>query len=104
MRDLARVDNALDRVLARAAPRTRMAQLTTVWARTLGPAIAEEAEPVSERRGQVRVSCRSSVWANELDLMAPELCERLNRELPEPWLQELHFSAMPVRGDPWERL
>ena len=42
------------------------------------PAIAAEAEPVSEHDGVVTVACRSAVWAQELDLLAPDLVARLN--------------------------
>ena len=48
-----------------------------------GAAIAAEAAPVSERAGTVTFACRSAVWASELDLLAPDLLERLNAALGE---------------------
>lgn len=88
------IGGALGRVLDRSAPRTRLAELVMVWGPTVGEAIATRAEPVSEREGTVRVACESSVWAQELDLMAPDLCRRLNEALSEPWLAALRFTAV----------
>jgi len=47
----------------------------------VGPAIAAEATPTAERGGVLTVSCSASVWAAELEMMAPELVARLNAEL-----------------------
>ena len=55
--------------------------------------MSEEAEPVSERDGTVTATCRSSVWAEELKMMAPELRERLNAALGEGLVAELRFTA-----------
>jgi hypothetical protein len=38
---------------------------------------------VSERDGVVTVACASAVWAAELELLGPELLERLNGRLGE---------------------
>jgi predicted nucleic acid-binding Zn ribbon protein len=43
--------------------------------------VAAEAEPVREREGVVTIACRSATWAQELDLLAPELLSRLNGAL-----------------------
>jgi predicted nucleic acid-binding Zn ribbon protein len=63
------------------APVTPLARVQRVWAEAVGEAIAREAEPVSERAGVVTIGCRSAVWAQELDLLAPDLIERLNEAL-----------------------
>ena len=39
---------------------------------------------MSERAGVLTVACRSSVWAQELTLLAPELVSRLNAALDGP--------------------
>jgi predicted nucleic acid-binding Zn ribbon protein len=51
------------------------------WREAVGTAVAQEAEPVSERQGVVTVHCRSAVWAEELSMLAESLVERLNRDL-----------------------
>ena len=60
------------------APRTLLAEVQRAWPGAAGDAIAREAAPVAERGGVVTVACSGSVWAQELDLMAPLLIERLN--------------------------
>jgi predicted nucleic acid-binding Zn ribbon protein len=74
------------------APATTLAGVQARWPEAAGPAIAEEAEPVSERDGVVTVKCRSAVWAQELDLLGPDLVARLNERLGGP------PEGGPVRG------
>ena len=72
---------ALRETVAGAAPRTLLARVQACWEEAVGEAVAAEAAPLSERAGTVMVACRSAVWANELQLLAPELVERLNGAL-----------------------
>ena len=72
---------ALDRALGEAQPATLLAAAQVAWADVAGPALAAEAEPVSEREGTLTLRCSSAAWAQELELMAPELLERLNARL-----------------------
>jgi predicted nucleic acid-binding Zn ribbon protein len=77
------------------APATTLARVQGVWGDVVGETLAEECRPLSERAGVVTVGCRSSVWAQELSMMAPELTERLNAALGSTAIAELRFS---VRG------
>jgi predicted nucleic acid-binding Zn ribbon protein len=79
------------------APMTPLARVQRVWEDAVGAAIAREAEPVSERGGVVTVGCRSSVWAQELDLMSEALVERLNDALGRPAVTRLRCVATPPR-------
>jgi predicted nucleic acid-binding Zn ribbon protein len=76
-----RLGAALDELSRGLAPATTLAGVQASWPEAVGPAIAAEAEPVSEREGVVTVACRSAVWAQELDLLGPELVARLNERL-----------------------
>jgi predicted nucleic acid-binding Zn ribbon protein len=71
----------LERAAQAAAPATTLAAVQRQWPATAGARVAAEAEPIREREGEVVVACRSSVWANELDLLAPDLADRLNDAL-----------------------
>lgn len=71
------------------APATLLAQVQRAWPAVAGEAIAREASPVRERGGVVTIACSASVWAQELDLMAPLLLERLNAELANGEVQRL---------------
>ena len=83
MRRLAprRLDGALARVTSGLAPATTLARVQGAWKSAAGPLVAEEAEPVSERDGVVTVACRSAVWAQELELLTPDLLARLAAEI-----------------------
>ena len=44
------------------------------------------------------MTCSSAVWAQELDLMGPELVERLNDALGVPAVRSLRCQTVPARG------
>jgi hypothetical protein len=72
------LQGALDRVSREAAPPGVLAGAQACWVEVAGPVLADEAEPVSEREGIVTVAFRSAVWAQELELLAGDLRDRLN--------------------------
>jgi predicted nucleic acid-binding Zn ribbon protein len=72
---------ALAAVAGEAAPATLLAGVQSAWRGVAGEVVAAEAEPASERDGIVTIACRSGVWAQELDLLADDLLERLNAAL-----------------------
>jgi predicted nucleic acid-binding Zn ribbon protein len=84
---------ALRSALAQAAPKTPLAALQSTWAEVVGARIAAVASPVSERGGEVTVSCSDSVWAQELDLMQSQLLERLRARLGEQAPASLRFRV-----------
>jgi predicted nucleic acid-binding Zn ribbon protein len=77
---------SLTRVIA---PATILAGVQEVWERAAGPAIAAAARPTAERGGVLTVTCSAAVWAQELDMMAPELVLRLNAALGTEAIREL---------------
>jgi predicted nucleic acid-binding Zn ribbon protein len=76
-----RLADGLRELTAELAPASTLARVQESWERVLGPAIAGAARPASEREGVLTVVCESSVWAQELELMGPELIGRLNDAL-----------------------
>ena len=95
---------ALRSARVRAEPLTLLAAAQSAWPAAAGARVAAEAEPVAERDGVLTVACRSATWAQELDLLQPELLERLNRELSEagrgggePPVRALRFTADRAR-------
>ena len=75
---------ALQQLTRGASPPTQLARVQACWPEVAGEVLAQEAEPVSERSGTLTVACRSSVWAQELTLLAPDLLGRLNAALEGP--------------------
>jgi predicted nucleic acid-binding Zn ribbon protein len=85
---------AVNAALERAEPATLLAAVQRAWPGAVGEAIAREASPVAERSGVVTVACRSSTWAEELDLLRDQILARLRVELDDPEsLAGLRFSA-----------
>lgn len=75
------LSGSLETLAKRLAPDTLLAETQRAWPDAVGAAIAQRAEPVAERAGVLTISCESSVWAQELDLMSEAILERLNRDL-----------------------
>jgi predicted nucleic acid-binding Zn ribbon protein len=80
---------ALEGLTAALAPATTLARVQQVWEQVLGTRIAEAGTPVSEHDGILTVVCADSVWAAELELMGPELVERLNVGVGAEAIQKL---------------
>ncbi len=89
---------ALDHIRDELEPDSLLAEVQRAWPGAVGPAIAGEASPTAERGGAVTVSCSASVWAQELDLMAPAIIERLNSLLRTGRVSRLRCVALPVRN------
>jgi predicted nucleic acid-binding Zn ribbon protein len=80
---------ALDGLTAQLAPASTLARIQTIWDRVAGTAVAAAATPTAERDGTLTVTCSAAVWAQELDLMAPVLLQRLNEALGAELLSRL---------------
>lgn len=87
----ASIADVLRTALPQAAPDTLLARVQAAWTGAVGDVIAAEAQPAREREGTVEVECSGSVWAQELDLMAPDLTARLNASLGTPAVRRLRF-------------
>ena len=88
---------ALETVTARVAPATLLAEIQMVWADAAGEAFAAAAQPTGERDGVVTVSCVSSVWAQELDLMSERVIAGVNERLGRPAVSRLRAVSRPPR-------
>lgn len=87
---------AVGRLQEGLSPPTVLGEVQLRWAGAAGEAVAAHAEPVGERGGVITVRCDSSVWAAELTLLAPGICDRLNESLtPERQVRALRFTAAP---------
>jgi len=88
------METALSALADDLEPATPLAEIQRVWAATVGAAIAAQAQPTAERGGVVTVACSASVWAQELDLMAPQIVEELNRALAGGAVRRLRCVAV----------
>lgn len=89
---------AMEALLAHLSPQTLLADVQRIWPAVVGETIAAEATPTSGRGGTLTITCKSAVWAQELDLMGPDLVARLNTALGADLVVALRCSAAPPRG------
>jgi predicted nucleic acid-binding Zn ribbon protein len=88
---------ALRAALERAAPKTRLAAVQSVWEEVVGERLAAAARPVSEHDGSLTVACSDPVWAEELDLMQEQLRQRLHERLGDDAPRSLRFRVEDAR-------
>jgi predicted nucleic acid-binding Zn ribbon protein len=97
-RDPRPAGHAIAALADRLAPLTLLAEVQRVWPRAVGEVVAAQAEPTGERDGVLVVTCSSAVWAQELDLMGPELVTKLNELLGAENVRALRCRAVAPRG------
>ncbi|MGH2714154.1 MAG: DciA family protein [Thermoleophilaceae bacterium] len=85
------IGKALERALPGARPAGVLAEVQSAWPAAAGPALAGAASPVSERAGTVTVACESAVWAQELELLGPDLARRLDDAVASGRVERLRF-------------
>jgi predicted nucleic acid-binding Zn ribbon protein len=92
-------------LLGRLEPATPLAAVQRAWPGAVGETISAQATPTAVRGGVLSVTCRSSVWAQELEMMGPELIERLNGAVGDRLIMSLRASASAPRSwtDPVDR-
>ena len=88
---------AVTRVRDELMPATTLGRVQACWAAAAGEALERVSQPVSERGGLVTVACEDSMWASELQMLGPELLERLRAALPDLPELELRFKAGDFR-------
>ena len=91
-----RLTLALDQIRDELEPDSLLAEVQRVWREAVGAAIAQEAQPTSERGGILTISCAASVWAQELDLMGPAIVGRLNQLLRSGEISRLRCVTLPA--------
>ena len=86
--------DALATLEAELAPASTLARTQSAWTPIVGSLIAANTAPTAEREGVLTVSCAASVWAQELELMGPELIARINARLGPGTSRELRLRAL----------
>ncbi len=87
---------ALEEIQGELAPDTLLAEVQAAWRAAVGDAIAQQAQPISERAGVLTIGCSASVWAQELDLMAASIIERLNGALGGSEITRIRCVTTPA--------
>lgn len=84
----------LDALAGALQPPTVLAAVQRIWAVAVGEQLAVYASPTAERGGVLTVSCEDSTWAQELDLMSPQILAELNARLGDGTLERLRCTAV----------
>jgi hypothetical protein len=77
------------------------ARAYSAWARAVGDPVAGGTRPKAFRRGQLTIECASSVWANELTYLGPEILRRMDEVAPGHPVRRFRFiiGRLPVPQD-----
>jgi predicted nucleic acid-binding Zn ribbon protein len=90
---------AIGEALEQVEPATLLAAVQSAWPSAVGEAIAREATPVGERSGVVIVACKTSAWAEELDLLGAQILAKIRPKLPPgAALEGLRFTTSDNPG------
>jgi hypothetical protein len=67
------------------------ARAYAAWARAVGEPVARGTRARAFRRGQLTVECASSVWANELTYLGPQILRRMDEVAPGHPVERFRF-------------
>jgi predicted nucleic acid-binding Zn ribbon protein len=67
------------------------ARAYAAWARAAGTAVTAGTRPHSFRRGRLTVLCASSVWAQELTYLGPQILRRMDQLAPGHPVKRFRF-------------
>ena len=98
-----RVGDEVAKELARSGSRDAipLGAVTAVWPEVVGDAVARHAWPLrAARDGTLHVATDSATWAHELDLLGPEVLDRLSARLGEDAPAKLRFAVGPTPEPP----
>ena len=67
------------------------ARAYAAWARAVGDPVSGGTRPKAFRRGQLTIECASSVWANELTYLGPQILRRMDEVAPGHPVERFRF-------------
>lgn len=99
-RKLERMSSALGALLRARGMQARLSEYHILgrWERTVGPAIASHAHPMSLRGTKLFLAVDSPAWMQQLSLLRPEIIEKLNRVLGKDKVKEIVLNLGDVPG------
>ena len=102
-----RLEDVLERAGENRFARKQLPVPLAQWRAAVGPRIADRARPIALERGVLVVKVVTSVWANELSMLAPQIIDKLAEPAPNgaPGVEvkSLRFRVGPldvIEGDP----
>ena len=82
------------------------ARAYSAWARAVGEPVTRGTRAKAFRRGQLTVECASSVWANELTYLGPQILRRMDEVAPGHPVVRFRFvvGRLPAPDSPEDAL
>lgn len=90
-RDFKPISAAISEITTGIEPATALAKVQSAWPDAVGETIARWATPVAERGGVVTFACTDSMVAHELQMIKPELLEKLTNSVSDWAPKDLKF-------------
>jgi len=78
------------------------ARAYSAWARAVGEPVTKGTRAKAFSRGRLTVECASSVWANELMYLGPQILRRMDEVAPGHPVKEFRFIVGRLPGPPAE--
>ena len=78
------------------------ARAYAAWARAVGEPVSGGTRPKAFRRGQLTIECASSVWANELTYLGPQILRRMDEVAPGHPVERFRFIVGRLSPPPPE--
>ena len=76
------------------------ARAYAAWARAVGEPVSGGTRPKAFRRGQLTIECASSVWANELTYLGPQILRRMDEVAPGHPVERFRFVVGRLPAPP----
>jgi hypothetical protein len=77
-----------------------LAKLRSKWATAVGGKIAQHAQPQMIRDGRLTLTVDSPAWMSQLNMLSPEIIEKINAVLDDGAVRELKFClGMPLKNE-----
>lgn len=80
-------------IAARPSPVLNLLDLVKRWEEIVGPDIAGEAKPLRIHAGTLTLQAAHPTWANELQMMAPDLLAKIRHHCPQLPVKRLRFIS-----------
>ena len=74
-------------------------RIWTIWEEVVGHGIAGHAQPLRIKNKKLRVRVSDPIWYQELNYMADDIRDRLNRALGRKAIDRIEFSVGPHPPD-----
>ncbi|HKL48019.1 MAG TPA: DUF721 domain-containing protein [Desulfuromonadales bacterium] len=110
------VSRLLETILKQQGMEGKLKEFRTwiVWEKAVGPQIAKNARPLRIRDGVLELRVAHPVWMQQLQLMKPQLLQKLNERLEGAHIRDLYFRRgkiaeqappePPSPAEKWQRV